>query len=217
MRYVLLLTLALVLVAVQVPPLAQGAGFIVNSTGDGADSNTGDGVCNDGSGACTLRAAIEEANATVKPDEITFNIPGAGVHFIAPGIGLPAVAEQVSIDATTQPGYAGKPLVQLDGVNAGPDANGIAITAGASVVRGLSITGFSPHGIALLSGAGNTIQGNYIGVEPDGVTANGKASARETATAFASRKAPSAATPSAACCPPSATSSPATSEPESAS
>ena len=173
MRYVLLLTLTLVLVAVQVPPSAHGAGFVVTATGDGGDSNTADGVCNDGSGACTLRAAIEEANASAASDEVTFNIPGAGVHLITPGATLPPITEPVSIDATTQPGYAGKPLVQLDGANAGPDANGIAITAGASLVRGLSITGFSPHGIALLSGAGNTIQGNYIGVEPDGVTANG--------------------------------------------
>ncbi|MDX2135551.1 MAG: T9SS type A sorting domain-containing protein [Saprospiraceae bacterium] len=37
--------------------------FIVNNTGDGGDSNPGDGFCNNGSGNCTLRAAIEEANA----------------------------------------------------------------------------------------------------------------------------------------------------------
>jgi CSLREA domain-containing protein len=46
--------------------------FTVNSTGDGADSSVGDSVCNDGSGACTLRAAIQEANAVAGDDIINF-------------------------------------------------------------------------------------------------------------------------------------------------
>lgn len=50
--------------------------FMVNSTGDGGDSNTGDGVCNDGTGICTLRAAIEQANAHPGNDTIAFNVPG---------------------------------------------------------------------------------------------------------------------------------------------
>jgi uncharacterized repeat protein (TIGR01451 family)/CSLREA domain-containing protein len=39
--------------------------LLVNSTGDGGDVNPGDGVCETGAanGVCTLRAAIEEANA----------------------------------------------------------------------------------------------------------------------------------------------------------
>jgi CSLREA domain-containing protein len=49
--------------------------FTVNSTGDGADSNVGDGVCNDGTGSCTLRAAIQEANAVSAADTINFNLP----------------------------------------------------------------------------------------------------------------------------------------------
>ena len=42
--------------------------YIVNSNGDGADANTADGVCADGSGKCTLRAAIQQANATPGAD-----------------------------------------------------------------------------------------------------------------------------------------------------
>lgn len=68
----------------------------VNSTGDGSDANAGDGVCNAGSGACTLRAAIEEANASSAPDTLTFNIPGAGVHVITPTTELPAVQNPAS-------------------------------------------------------------------------------------------------------------------------
>src|SRR5882762_7284479 len=46
--------------------------FTVNSTGDGADSNLADGVCNDGTGACTLRAAIQQANADTGAEIVTF-------------------------------------------------------------------------------------------------------------------------------------------------
>lgn len=47
----------------------------VDSPGDTADVAPGDGVCNDGSGNCTLRAAIQEANALAGTDTINFNIP----------------------------------------------------------------------------------------------------------------------------------------------
>ena len=36
--------------------------FTVNSTADTSDAAPGNGVCNDGSGNCTVRAAIQEAN-----------------------------------------------------------------------------------------------------------------------------------------------------------
>ncbi|PYS23626.1 MAG: hypothetical protein DMF72_08740 [Acidobacteria bacterium] len=53
-------------------------GFVVNSTADTDDANEGDGICADAGGKCTLRAAIEEANA-IRSDcsglTISFNIP----------------------------------------------------------------------------------------------------------------------------------------------
>ncbi|MEL6984096.1 MAG: integrin alpha, partial [Actinomycetota bacterium] len=55
----------------------------VNSTGDGADTNAGDGICStggtiaDGTTECTLRAAIEEANASARIDTIEFDIPNS--------------------------------------------------------------------------------------------------------------------------------------------
>lgn len=50
---------------------AQSNGFDVNSRADNSDAHVGDGVCDDGSGQCTLRAAVEEANAHPGPDYIT--------------------------------------------------------------------------------------------------------------------------------------------------
>src|ERR1700730_16554158 len=57
------------------PPKGFGLAFTVNSTGDGGDANPGDGLCDTGAGECTLRAAIEEANAHAGDDGIFFNIP----------------------------------------------------------------------------------------------------------------------------------------------
>ena len=57
--------------ALALPGGAHAATFTVNSTTDVSDANPGDGVCDDGAGNCTLRAAIEEANALVGADTIT--------------------------------------------------------------------------------------------------------------------------------------------------
>src|SRR5512135_1681444 len=53
--------------------------FTVNSALDLVDSNPGNGVCQAANGACTLRAAIQEANATASGD--TINLP-AGTYVL---------------------------------------------------------------------------------------------------------------------------------------
>ena len=62
--------------------VALGAEFTVDSTADVVDANIGDGVCDDGAGNCTLRGAIQEANALGGADTIT--VP-PGTYFIALG------------------------------------------------------------------------------------------------------------------------------------
>jgi CSLREA domain-containing protein len=47
--------------------------FVVNSELDSPDLNPGDGICTDGAGHCTLRAALQEANAGQGADAINFN------------------------------------------------------------------------------------------------------------------------------------------------
>ena len=47
--------------------------FTVNNTGDGGDAIPGDGVCDDGAGHCTLRAAIEESNTLGSCLPVTIN------------------------------------------------------------------------------------------------------------------------------------------------
>src|SRR5262245_54644254 len=75
--------------------LAHGATFTVDDVADAVDATPGDGVCQTGAGVCTLRAAIQEANALPGPDRIecldkltgtvTLAIPGAAEDLGATG------------------------------------------------------------------------------------------------------------------------------------
>ena len=123
-------------------------------------------------GAGSLREAINNANATPGTDTITFNIPGTGVKTITLLNALPEIIERVTIDATTQPGYAGTPLIEIDGSGIGTgSATGLNIKAGGTTVRGLSIGNFRNNAAILLNACdNNTIQGNYLGVAANGTT-----------------------------------------------
>src|SRR6516165_7991531 len=68
---------------------APATTFTVDSTGDTSDTDTTDGVCIASGGGCTLRAAIEQANAHSGADTITFAIANAGVQTIRPDTNLP--------------------------------------------------------------------------------------------------------------------------------
>ena len=59
---------------------AIAATFVVNDTTDAVDATPGDGSCASAGGLCTLRAAIQEANATTGTDTIT--VPG-GTYVLA--------------------------------------------------------------------------------------------------------------------------------------
>ncbi len=163
--------------------IESGTGWVVNSTGDTGDLDLADDRCDTGetiaggAPACTLRAALEQANATantmMEPDRIAFAIPGAGVQAIHPQQPLPSVTEPVVIDGTTQPGYAGLPLIEVVGESAGAGASGLTVTSGGSTIRGLAINRFDASGIVLAGGGGNTVQQAMIGVDPTGMLAAG--------------------------------------------
>jgi hypothetical protein len=134
------------------------ASFVVNNAND--------------SGAGSLRQAILSANKTVGKDTVTFAI-GSGAKTIAPLTALPTITDPLTLDATTQPGYAGKPLIELSGANLASTNNttGLVVTAGASTVKGFVINRFGGNGISLLSRGGNTVCGNYIGTNSAGTAA----------------------------------------------
>jgi hypothetical protein len=126
------------------------------------------------SGAGSLQQAILDANAASGPDIIVFNIPVSGVQTISLTSALPAITDPVVIDGTTQPGYAGTPLIELSGANAGLTSDGLRLPAGNSTIRGLAINRFGGAGIHLQApGASNIIQGNFIGTDPTGTLNRG--------------------------------------------
>ena len=169
-----------------IPAVSADATFVVDSTGDEADAAPGDGICEDGPyfdgpGRCTLRAAIEESNASPGHDTISFEIASAcidfdasticqpggepefGVQTISPRSPLPAITDPVAIDGTTQPGYSGQPLIQLDGTNVG-ESSGLSVGGSyynSTTIRGLAISGFPVYGIGVVGGKA-IIQGNVI-------------------------------------------------------
>jgi CSLREA domain-containing protein len=155
--------------------------FTVNSTGDGADANPGNGTCAASGGDCTLRAAIQEANANAGTDTINFNIPGSGVRTISPASALPDITDPVVIDGYTQPGASQNSLasgdnavllIELNGSVAGI-SNGPTISAGGSTVRGLVINRFAGVGLRIKSANSNIVEGNFIGTNAAGMIALG--------------------------------------------
>ena len=68
---------------------------------------------NNDSGAGSLRQAIGDA-ANAGGGTIAFNLPSTPAKIMLESV-LPDITNLMAIDATTQPGYAGKPLVEIDG------------------------------------------------------------------------------------------------------
>ena len=125
------------------------------------------------SGPGSLRQAILDANNSGGTDAISFAIPGAGVHTITPTYALPQVGDPVVIDGTTQPGFSGTPLIEMDGHLAGSSANGLLLLSGNCVVRGLAINRYALSGIRIEGSGGNVIQGTFLGTDPSGTVARG--------------------------------------------
>ncbi len=153
--------------------------FIVNSTGDGGDADPGNGACDtggtnsDGATECTLRAAIQEANALSGADEIEFDMPtteaghSGGVWTISPVAAYPSITEQVSIDGRTQPGWSGTPLVEVSGTLTTTTV-GLDFQDVDSLLAGIAIGDYTRP--ITVQAARMTVVGTWIGVRADGVT-----------------------------------------------
>lgn len=115
-------------------------------------------------GPGTLRQAILDANARPGADEVHFALPGnAGPILI--DADLPAITGTLAVDGTTQPGYAGRPVVEVlsqAGV-AGFDFSGAAPD---SLLRGLAVGGFAT-GVSV-SAPNMLVAGNYVGLRAGG-------------------------------------------------
>lgn len=123
------------------------------------------------SGPGSLRQAILDANLSSGADQIAFNVNGGGHQIIAPTTDLPPIIDTVVIDGTTQPGYAGTPLIELSSAG-GAVGNGLFFAAGStgSVVQALAIGGFD-SAIYAENASGLKFQSNLLGTDTSGGTA----------------------------------------------
>jgi CSLREA domain-containing protein len=182
----LLLLVAALSLVLATPTPVQAVTFTVDTL---VDEN--DGSCDDD---CSLRDAILLANANGQKDTIEFSVAGTIAISGALG-GLPPLSEEVILDGTTAPGYAGTPLVFIDGSSVGA-ADGMHITSSGNTLTGLAIHSFGgscvlvddsdwniigPEMVMSDCGTGvrmqgsfaelNTIQDSFIGTDVTGMSA----------------------------------------------
>ncbi len=120
-------------------------------------------------GAGSLRQAMLDANANPGADLITFNIAGPSRR-IQPLLGLPDITDPVVIDGSTQPGFSGTPVIELNGDLSA--VRGLFVNAPGTTIRSLVINGFSTGGILIgTGGAGSHVEGCYIGTDVTGAVA----------------------------------------------
>src|SRR5262245_41404415 len=148
------LTLALATLALTTAPV-RAATFVVSNNAD--------------SGPGSLRQAMESANATAAWDVITFAL-SIGQLTITPLTSLPIVWNPVFINGTSQPGYSGVPIVEIDGHLT--DGSGFQVYGGGSSIRGLTINRFPYRGIVLASQS-NSVSACHIGTNRTGTVALG--------------------------------------------
>jgi hypothetical protein len=145
-------------------------GFMVTTTAD--------------SGPGSFRQGLLDANANLADGRISFNLPGAGPHKIAPLTPLPSPNSDVVIDGYTQPGSRPNTLAQ--GTDAllmielsGENTTGSALDwfgSGSVTVSGLCINrwdlaigaGCLACGVGVGYTPGVVIAGCFIGTDPTG-------------------------------------------------
>ena len=118
------------------------------------------------SGAGSLRQAILDANSGAGADTIEFNISGGGPYVITPlPPGLPALTGPTTVDGTTQPGYAGSPIIEI----ANFSGTGLKLQGGSSTVRAIVFRDLNA-GISVES-SGNHVEGCFVGTDVTGTVA----------------------------------------------
>ena len=143
--------------------------YEVNSNADTHDDNPGDGICADQNGDCSLRAAIEESNATNGYNCVNFNITG-DITLTSQLI----ITEAVAIDASTATGFSTtQPAVKIIDGGFTP----ILIQEADDVlIRGIDLSGapgdFNNYGIQVVLSTNVTLRDNRIRYRERGIVTN---------------------------------------------
>src|SRR5262245_37415520 len=152
---------------------AQAAVFTVTSRGDDRDANPGDGKCEatPGIGDCTLRGAIEEANALPGADRIILPAlvsPGA---YVLTDVTALAITDSLTIIG------GGASTTSIDGAMRGGGAPGPVLASSAPTVHISGVTirnGSRGGGLAVTNGAmtltNSTVSGNSADRDGGGIS-----------------------------------------------
>jgi len=126
-------------------------------------------------GAGSLRQALTDASGAAGPHTIAFNIPGTGPHTIALASDLPNVNVDagLTIDGTTQPGFAGTPQIEIhhDGTFSSQCLRFVLTPV---TIKALAINRCGTA-INSTSGGSLTLLGSRLGTDPSGTVALGNA------------------------------------------
>jgi CSLREA domain-containing protein len=168
-RWRVLIGVAVAFAALTLASPSFAGSFQVNSNEDSATPTPDCKVLNQ-TGTCTLRDAIGLANVAAGPNTIGFNIGGGGSQTITLTSALPTIDKTTTIDGTSQPAYAGAPLIAIDGISftAGP---ALSFTASGGGVKALNIRNFSTGAAISLAGGGASVTASYIGTDSSGTSA----------------------------------------------
>jgi len=126
------------------PP--AGTTFTVDDTGTAPDAHPGDGVCATSTGACTLVAAIQEANASPGPDVVqlaaaTYSLDHAQEQDPTYGAtGLPSVTDDLTIVGS------GADATAITRSSAAPTFRIFRAVAGSLTLRNLAVGGGAAAG-----------------------------------------------------------------------
>jgi CSLREA domain-containing protein len=173
----------LVLLLAAQPAMAAVGPITVNSLED-SSGVPGEEVCTGGDGVnCTLREAINTANANAGEDTISFAGIPAGSLLEIDEVSLPTIEEKVTIDGHTAAGASAEaPAIELLPINMSAETftTGFAVHGGSGTrIEGFAIGGFSAGIEVAFTGSGegegtNTaaddteICGNYLGTDLSG-------------------------------------------------
>lgn len=141
--------------------------FGINSRNDYPDKNPGDGICKSTDNYCTLRAAIQEANASAGADDIVCALSMSGGNpVVQPGSSLPAITETVLIEGGLR-GVNDCGKMEINGASAGEDADGLRLNSSGSIVRNVAIYSFDGYGVSI-AGVDNLVEESIVGTNNAG-------------------------------------------------
>jgi len=117
-------------------------------------------------GLGSLREAMASSNLAVGVDVIEFDIPGGGPHTIILANDLPIITETVTIDGSSQPGFAGAPEIVIQATDRAFQIE----NAPGTVIQFIAQHSGANHAIEIDQSNDVVIEGCHIGNDATGNT-----------------------------------------------